>query len=196
MSPAPWSSPTRVFTATAVILQPVTGALLAHELGWPLTEGWIVLSLALYVVTGLFWLPVVFIQIRLRDLARQAPPAKALPPAYFRLYRIWFACGFPAFFAVLAIFWLMLARPSIDAVQLSIGQIVAASSTPIAMLNHFSRVGSARKPRMATPNPAQTETLGRFTSVKATTTIATDRNAFADWCRRPSRRPPSPRPSD
>ena len=103
-----------LFTATAVILQPVTGALLAHEVGWPLTEGWIVLSLALYVLTGLFWLPVVHIQIRLRDLARQAAATgEPLPPAYDRLYRIWFACGFPAFFAVLAIFWLMLARPAI-----------------------------------------------------------------------------------
>ena len=101
-----------VFTATAVVLQPVTGVLLAWEVGWRLTEGWILLSLALYVLTGLFWLPVVAIQIRLRDLARAAAAASApLPPAYRRLYRIWFACGFPAFLAVLAIFWLMLTRP-------------------------------------------------------------------------------------
>jgi uncharacterized membrane protein len=103
-----------VFTATAVILQPITGALLAREIGWPLSEGWIVLSLALYVVTGLFWLPVVAIQIRLRNLARQAAAdEKPLPGAYHRLFRIWFACGFPAFFAVLAIFWLMLTKPTI-----------------------------------------------------------------------------------
>ena len=83
-------------------------------MGWPLSEGWIVLSLALYVVTGLFWLPVVDIQIRLRDLARQAAATgEPLPRGLSRLYRIWFACGFPAFFAVLAIFWLMLARPAI-----------------------------------------------------------------------------------
>jgi uncharacterized membrane protein len=55
-----------VFTATAVILQPITGYLLARVVGWPLAEGWILLSLALYVVTGLFWLPVVFIQIKMR----------------------------------------------------------------------------------------------------------------------------------
>lgn len=103
------------FTATAVILQPVTGAWLAHEVGWPLTERWIVLSLALYVLTGLFWLPVVFIQIELRNLARSAAATgKALPARYFRLYRIWFACGFPAFFSVIAIFWLMLTRPAIE----------------------------------------------------------------------------------
>ncbi len=103
-----------VFTATAVLLQPVTGALLAWRLGWSLREGWILLSLGLYVITGLFWLPVVVIQIRLRDLARQADAAgAALPPAYHRLFRIWFACGFPAFAAVLAIIWLMLARPAL-----------------------------------------------------------------------------------
>ncbi|WP_331371559.1 DUF2269 family protein [Sinorhizobium chiapasense] len=103
-----------VFTATAVVLQPLTGYGLARAIGWPLTEGWIVLSLALYVFAGLFWLPVVWIQIRLRDLAKQAVVRKApLPPAFDRLYRIWFACGFPAFAAVIAIFWLMLAKPDI-----------------------------------------------------------------------------------
>ena len=104
-----------LFTATAVIVQPVTGYLLAREVGWPLTEGWIALSLSLYVVIGLFWLPVVWIQIRLRDLARDAETAgTSLPERFHRLYRIWFACGFPAFAAVLTIVWLMLARPSIS----------------------------------------------------------------------------------
>jgi uncharacterized membrane protein len=103
-----------LFTATAVVLQPVTGALLAWRLGWSLGEGWIVLSLLLYAVTGLFWLPVVAIQIRLRDLARRAAEGgEALPAAYHRLFRIWFACGVPAFSAVLGIIALMLARPSI-----------------------------------------------------------------------------------
>jgi uncharacterized membrane protein len=104
-----------VFTATAVVLQPLTGALLAREIGWPLSEGWIVLSLALYVLTGLFWLPVVWIQIQLRDMARAAAVDDTpLPPEWHRLYRIWFACGFPAFLAVLGIFWLMLKKPDIS----------------------------------------------------------------------------------
>ncbi|MFS2180296.1 DUF2269 family protein [Rhizobium pisi] len=103
-----------VFTATAAVLQPISGYLLARSIGWDLWEGWIALSLLLYVVTGLFWLPVVWIQIRLRNLAHAAAAsASALPPAYFRLYRIWFACGFPAFFAVVGILWLMLTKPSI-----------------------------------------------------------------------------------
>jgi uncharacterized membrane protein len=101
-----------IFTASAVVAQPITGALLTHALGWSFSEGWIVLSLALYVLTGAFWLPVVWIQHRLRDLARTTAAANApLPEAYHTLYRIWFICGFPAFFAVIAIIWLMLARP-------------------------------------------------------------------------------------
>ncbi|MDP2121327.1 MAG: DUF2269 domain-containing protein [Hoeflea sp.] len=103
-----------LFTATAVVLQPVTGVLLAREAGWALGEGWIVLSIGLYVVTGLFWLPVVWIQIRLRDLARAAAEGgTALTRDFDRLYRIWFAAGFPAFFAVLGILWLMLVKPEI-----------------------------------------------------------------------------------
>lgn len=104
-----------IFTATAVVFQPVTGYLLAQSIGWPLEEGWIALSLLLYVLTGVFWLPVVWIQIRLRDLARTASATGTpLPSAYHRLYRIWFACGFPAFFAVIGILWLMLNKPSIS----------------------------------------------------------------------------------
>lgn len=103
-----------VFTASAVIAQPVTGVLLAHAIGWPLNEGWLVASVGLYVFTGLFWLPVIWIQHQLRDIARQsALSGAALPDRYYTLYRLWFACGFPAFFAVLAIVWLMVSRPII-----------------------------------------------------------------------------------
>jgi uncharacterized membrane protein len=101
-----------VFTASAVILQPVTGFLLARSLGWSMTEGWIVVSLALYLVAGAFWLPVVWIQYRLRDLAADAArKGSALPPRYHALYRVWLGFGLPAFTAVLAIIWLMLERP-------------------------------------------------------------------------------------
>jgi uncharacterized membrane protein len=101
-----------VFTASAVILQPITGALLARMGGFPMMSGWIGLSLILYVVTGLFWLPVVWIQWRMRNLAREAVAAGApLPPRYFQLFWVWFAFGFPAFGSVLAIIWLMVAKP-------------------------------------------------------------------------------------
>ena len=101
-----------LFTATAAILQPITGAWLAHLLGWPLTTGWIALSLVLYVVVGLFWLPVVWIQIQLRDMARVAAArSEPLPERYHRLYRVWFAFGFPAFVSMIGILYLMLIRP-------------------------------------------------------------------------------------
>lgn len=102
-----------IFTATAVILQPISGTWLAVETGWELSEGWILASLALYVFIGIFWLPVVWIQLKMRNFAREADQNnQELPQQYFRLFRIWFACGFPAFFAVMAILWLMIARPS------------------------------------------------------------------------------------
>lgn len=102
-----------VFTASAVILQPITGAALAHLVGYPLFSGWIGLSLVLYVVTGLCWLPVVWIQIRLRDLALQAAATGTpLPERYFRLFKLWFILGFPAFAAVLGIVWLMVVKPA------------------------------------------------------------------------------------
>ncbi|MBY6069245.1 DUF2269 domain-containing protein [Leisingera aquaemixtae] len=103
-----------LFTATAVIVQPITGGLLAWRLGWPFSEGWLALSLLLYVLTGAFWLPVVWIQLRLRGLARAAAEAgRALPARYHHLFAVWFACGVPAFAAVLMIIWLMLARPDL-----------------------------------------------------------------------------------
>jgi uncharacterized membrane protein len=104
-----------VFTATAVVAQPVTGVLLAREVGYPLTEGWILVSIGLYLLTGAFWLPVVWMQSRMRSLAAAAAGAgEPLPAEYHRLFRLWFAFGFPAFTAVLAIFWLMIARPEIN----------------------------------------------------------------------------------
>jgi uncharacterized membrane protein len=103
-----------LFTATAVAAQPITGAALMMIQGWPLTTPWIALALFLYGVIGLFWVPVVFMQIRMRDLARAAADQGGpLPAAYHQLYRRWFAFGFPAFFAVLAILWLMIAKPAL-----------------------------------------------------------------------------------
>jgi uncharacterized membrane protein len=103
-----------VFTATAVVAQPVTGMLLARAVGYDLGEGWILASVGLYLFTGIFWLPVVWMQSRMRSLAREAAASGApLPPEYHRLFRWWFAFGFPAFAAVLLIFWLMITRPEI-----------------------------------------------------------------------------------
>jgi uncharacterized membrane protein len=101
-----------IFTAGAVIVQPLSGAALAWMLGYSLMAPWIAISLALYVMVGLCWLPVVWIQLKLRDIAAHATERGAeLPAGYFLLFRIWFALGWPAFFGVVAIFALMIWKP-------------------------------------------------------------------------------------
>jgi len=103
-----------LFTASAVVIQPLTGIWLAMIVGWPLDTPWMLVSYGLYLLIGAFWLPVVRMQIRMRDLAREAAAnGSPLPDAYHRLYRAWFACGFPAFAAILVIVWLMLERPAL-----------------------------------------------------------------------------------
>lgn len=103
-----------LFTATAVVAQPITGALLAWELGFSLWEDWILASLGLYVVAGLCWLPVVGLQLKMRDLAvAAAARGEALPKAYYGAQRLWFWLGWPAFAAVLSIYWLMIAKPGL-----------------------------------------------------------------------------------
>lgn len=103
-----------LFTATAAVVQPVTGFLLVQKVGWPWTQGWIVVSLALYLFVGALWLPVVWMQTQMRNLAERAlTTSTPLPEPYFQLFRRWFAFGVPAFLAVLVILWLMVAKPSV-----------------------------------------------------------------------------------
>jgi uncharacterized membrane protein len=101
-----------LFTLTAVVLQPLTGGLLMALSGTTLAEPWLVSSLALYAVAGLFWIPVIFMQIEMRDLARKAHARQQpLPPRYFELFRRWCLFGIPGFGSVMIILWLMIARP-------------------------------------------------------------------------------------
>lgn len=101
-----------LFTLPAALLQPVTGVLLAMAVGHPLASTWIVASSALYLVAGACWVPVVFVQLRMRDLAQAAArEGRALDPAFGRLARTWFALGWPAFVALMVAFWLMIAKP-------------------------------------------------------------------------------------
>src|SRR5258708_7118046 len=101
-----------IFTLSAVILQPVTGGLLMMLSATDITERWLLASLALYAIAGLFWIPVVFMQIEMRDLARLAAEKdQPLPPRYFALFRRWFLFGIPGFGSVMIILWLMIAKP-------------------------------------------------------------------------------------
>ena len=101
-----------VFTLTTIVLQPITGLVLAHLAQIPLTSRWILWSTVLYFVAGACWIPVVMIQIRMQRLAQAAAADDApLPDAYRRLFRWWTALGVPAFFARVIVFYLMVAKP-------------------------------------------------------------------------------------
>lgn len=101
-----------VFTTPTVIFQPLSGIYLASLLGMPLSTPWLALSLALYAMAGACWLPVVVLQMRMRDLAQRALRDQTeLPPLYWRYARIWFWLGVPAFTMLVGVFYLMVAKP-------------------------------------------------------------------------------------
>ena len=103
-----------LFTTPAVIAQPLSGIALMRLVGYPPSTAWLVLSIVLYLLAGACWLPVVVLQLRVRDLSAVAVRAgTALPPAYHRCMHWWFALGWPAFLAVLGAFWLMIAKPNL-----------------------------------------------------------------------------------
>jgi uncharacterized membrane protein len=102
-----------VFTAPAVVLQPLTGLLLIKLGGYTGDEPWLIATYILYAIAGLCWLPVVALQLKMRHLLREAlVTGQALDLLYHRLFRVWFLLGWPAFFALLAIFFLMVTRPA------------------------------------------------------------------------------------
>lgn len=100
------------FTLTSGIAQPATGAGLIWLGGHDPFAPWLMATYVLYAVAGSCWIAVARLQIRARDLAREAVLAnQPLPPAYFRLMRAWYALGWPAFLALIAVLWLMVATP-------------------------------------------------------------------------------------
>jgi uncharacterized membrane protein len=102
-----------LFTSTTIIVQPLTGYYLIRIAGFPMHSRWIVWSIALYVLAGACWLPVVWLQMRLRDIAAAAArDGTALPAQYWRYFQVWVVLGIPAFIAFVAIFYLMVAKPT------------------------------------------------------------------------------------
>jgi len=98
------------FTAAAAAIQPITGAALWRMTGGSWTAPWLMAVLATYVFVGVCWLPVVWLQVRLRNDALAAPAIAQLPPRFHRRFAAWFALGWPAFLGVMVLFALMLAR--------------------------------------------------------------------------------------
>ncbi len=102
------------FTMPTALLQPLTGFALAHMAGWPLHTPWLALSLVLFVFAGACWLPVVWLQIRMAALAAQAQrEGTPLPPLYARYQRWWEGLGYPAFAAMVVVFYLMVNKPAL-----------------------------------------------------------------------------------
>ena len=102
-----------LFTTTTIVFQPLSGLYLMHLAGLPLSTPWVACSFVLYLVAGACWLPVVWLQIRMRHMAEQAVArGEPLPPRYFACLKVWVALGIPAFLALVAVFWLMVAKPA------------------------------------------------------------------------------------
>jgi uncharacterized membrane protein len=101
-----------LFTATTVVFQPASGFWMTDWAKIPWRSGWVGWSVLLYALAVACWLPVVLLQMRMRDLASVAAAhGQPLPPAYWRAFRWWVALGVPAFFAFLAVFYLMVVKP-------------------------------------------------------------------------------------
>ena len=103
-----------LFTLPTVIFQPLSGYMLMQLAGIPLLTEWIWISFALYFVAGLCWLPVVWLQLQMRDIATETAMGGApmLPARYWRYERIWVVLGIPAVTALVIVFYLMIAKPT------------------------------------------------------------------------------------
>ena len=103
-----------IFTTPAGILQPLTGLWLIYLTGYSLSEPWLILTYALYVLAFACWFQVVRLQIRIRDLAREAlSQGTPLPEAASSAYKKWFVLGWPAFIGLTIVFWLMVSKPAL-----------------------------------------------------------------------------------
>ncbi|PRC90756.1 DUF2269 family protein [Solimicrobium silvestre] len=103
-----------LFTTPAVILQPATGLGLVYMAGYPLFSGWVFYAIILYLIAGACWLPVLWLQIRMRELARTADAENTpLPARYWQYAQRWFWLGVPAFVALIAVYWLMVFKPAV-----------------------------------------------------------------------------------
>lgn len=103
-----------LFTTPSIIVQFVTGVGLVHVLGYELFDGWVFAALALYFFAGACWLPVVWMQVKMRNMAKQAVDNNTdLPDAYWQMDKWWITLGSLAFPAVMVIFYLMVFKPEL-----------------------------------------------------------------------------------
>ena len=101
------------FTTPSVILQPLTGIYLAWGLGYGWQTLWLRWAIILYIFAGLCWLPVVWIQIKMRNIVTQSYlENKDLPRDYWRLQTYWTILGYAAFTVMLPLVVLMVFKPT------------------------------------------------------------------------------------
>ena len=100
------------FTTPAVIFQPLSGLWMVQQAGWPLDSLWILATFALYALAGACWLPVVWLQIRMAKLAAAAVESGTpLPARYWHYAKWWERLGYPAFSAMVVVYFLMVFKP-------------------------------------------------------------------------------------
>ena len=100
------------FTLPAVIIQPLSGAWLVWQGGYDWTDFWLMATYGIYILAGVCWIPVVWIQIQLKTMVERAVQTNTkLPTRYEKLFKIWFALGWPAFIGLVIVFFLMVMRP-------------------------------------------------------------------------------------
>ena len=102
-----------IFTLTAGIVQPLSGFALIWLAGFDPMAPWLVWTYGLYLLALACWLPVVWLQLRMRDMLKIKLAGGAFDQAQFeRHFRTWFALGWPAFAGLVGVFWLMVAKPT------------------------------------------------------------------------------------
>lgn len=102
-----------LFTFPAAVIQPASGVALILMAGFDWASPWLMATYVIYIIAGLCWLPVIWIQIQLKKLCKYAVDNDSeLPERYHKLFKVWFLLGWPAFVGFVVIFYLMVAKPA------------------------------------------------------------------------------------
>ena len=103
-----------LFTTPTIVIQPLTGFIMVWISGYTLSSSWLIASIILYVIAGACWIPVVFLQIKMREISiRALNSGSVLPDLYWYYTRIWFWLGVPAFVCMIMIYFLMVYKPQL-----------------------------------------------------------------------------------
>lgn len=102
------------FTLPTVIIQPISGFALASMAGYSLTDAWLVITYVLFILVGMLWLPVVWLQIQMEKMASIAVQNHTnLPERYWHFAQIWERLGFLAFPMMIVVYGLMVFKPTL-----------------------------------------------------------------------------------